>query len=380
MMRLNWLLLPLLCCSCWIQAEPKVVLISMDGVRWQEVFAGVDQQLYQQKRWVKTPELIRDFKPAQAENLMPFLHQTIAKQGVLVGDRKRGSAMRVSNPYQISYPGYQELLAGFADPTIHSNDKIANPNVTVLEWLDQQPQMQHKIAAFGSWDLFPYILNTQRSGLSVNAGFMPEQGQLSDKQRYLNQLQAKTPSPFATVRLDVFTQEFALEHLRINQPRLLYIALGEADDFAHAGQYDQYLAAIHRSDQFIAQLWQELQNNPFYKDQTTLLITTDHGRGTGEQWTSHGKTAVIPGYTGEVPTIAGSEQIWLAALGPGIPALGTLATAAEWQQGQIAATVAQCLGYDYNAAQHKAAAAVDFNASARLAVSDRAPEANRQGL
>ncbi len=369
-MKLNWLVLFALLLPFGLKAEPKVVLVSIDGVRWQEVFAGADPALYQQSQWVKTPELIRAFKPGQPELLMPFLHNTVSQQGITVGDRSQGSAINVSNPYQISYPGYQELLAGFSDPSIRSNNKVANPNVTVLEWLNQQPRMQHKVAAFGSWELFPYILNTERSGLTVNAGFMPEQGKLSDKQRYLNQLQAKTPSPFASVRLDVFTQEFALEHMRLHKPKLLYIALGEADDFAHLGQYDQYLAAIHRSDQFIADLWQELQNDPYYRDQTTLLISTDHGRGEAAQWRSHGKSAAVPGYKGPVPQIAGSEHIWLAAIGPGIPATGLIHTSETWQQGQMAATMAAALGFDYQAVQHKAAPAFDFNVSARLAVSD----------
>jgi hypothetical protein len=376
-MKLNWLFGLMLLLSLSVKAEPKVVLVSIDGVRWQEVFAGADPQLYQQSRWVKTPELIRQFKPAQAESLMPFLHKVVSQQGIMVGDRSQGSAINVSNPYQISYPGYQELLAGFSDPAIRSNNKIANPNVTVLEWLNQQPQLQHKVAAFGSWELFPYILNTERSGLTVNAGFMPEQGELSEKQKYLNQLQAKTPSPFASVRLDVFTQEFALEHMRLHKPKLLYIALGEADDFAHLGHYDQYLAAIHRSDQFIADLWQELQNDPYYRDQTTLLITTDHGRGVAEQWRSHGKSTALPGYKGPVPQIAGSEQIWLAAIGPDIPAAGLIRTTGTWQQGQMAATMAAVLGFDYQAVQHKAAPAFDFNASARLALSPSHLEVRR---
>lgn len=379
-MKLNWLVLLVLLLPLSIKAEPKVVLVSIDGVRWQEVFAGADPTLYQQSQWVKTPELIRAFKPGQPELLMPFLHKTVKQQGITVGDRSQGSAINVSNPYQISYPGYQELLAGFSDPSIRSNNKIANPNVTVLEWLNQQAQMRHKVAAFGSWDLFPYILNTKRSGLTVNAGFMQEQGELSEKQKYLNQLQAKTPSPFASVRLDVFTQEFALEHMRLHKPKLLYIALGEADDFAHLGQYDQYLAAIHRSDQFIADLWQELQNDPYYRDQTTLLISTDHGRGEAAQWRSHGKSAAVPGYKGPVPQIAGSEQIWLAAMGPEIPAAGLIRTTGIWQQGQMAATLAAALGFDYQAVQPKAAQAFDFNASAQLAVSRKVPAADHQGL
>ncbi|MGI8992391.1 MAG: hypothetical protein ACR2I2_22775, partial [Bryobacteraceae bacterium] len=41
----------------------------------------------------------------------------------------------VTNGLNFSYPGYSETLCGFADPRIKSNDKVPNPNVTVLEWL-----------------------------------------------------------------------------------------------------------------------------------------------------------------------------------------------------------------------------------------------------
>ena len=88
----------------------------------------------------------------------------------------------------------------------------------------------------------------------------------------------------------------------------------------------------------------------------------------------------MPGYKGPVPQIAGSEQIWLAAMGPGIPAAGLIRTDQTWQQGQMAATLAAALGFDYQAVQHKAAPAFDFNASAQLALFGKAPVADHQGL
>ncbi len=350
--------------------EPKVVLVSIDGLRWQELFHGADPAILQQSRFLRHPDQQQSL-PHSAEQLMPFFHRTIAAQGLLVGDRRRGSAMQVSNPWHFSYPGYNELLSGYPDPAINSNGKIANPNVTVLEWLNQQPAFSGQVAAVGSWDVLPYILNTKRSGLPVNAGFAPmtEQmaGPLSPQLQLLNQLQRQTPSPWAAVRLDVFTQQFALAYLTQKKPRLLYVAYGETDDFAHDGQYDQYLRAIQRTDQFIAGLWQQLQQDPFYAGQTTLIITTDHGRGnSAASWQHHASGRAVAGYMKKLAAfsngVEGSDQIWLAALGPAIPARGLVRTTSPWLQSQVASTVAALLGHDYQSFQYKASAALPLQA------------------
>jgi hypothetical protein len=54
-----------------------------------------------------------------------------------------------------------ETLTGFADPRINSNDKVHNPNVTVLEWLGL------------SWDVISSIVNSQRVGFVANSGSEP---------------------------------------------------------------------------------------------------------------------------------------------------------------------------------------------------------------
>ncbi len=79
--------------------------------------------------------------------------------------------MSVANNYYFSYPGYSEILTGIADDNIDSNDKIYNPNLTFLEWLNNHKLYKNKVAAFASWDVFPYIINTERSKIPVNAGF-----------------------------------------------------------------------------------------------------------------------------------------------------------------------------------------------------------------
>src|SRR5262249_1202295 len=141
-----------------------------DGLRWQEVFGGADEALMNKERggvqnldrlrkdyWRETPE-------ARREALLPFTWGVIGRQGQPYGNRWKGSTSRVTNGFNISYPGYSEIFCGLADPRIDSNIKRPNPNVNVLEWLHGKDAYKGRIAAFTSWDVFPHVLNTRRSG------------------------------------------------------------------------------------------------------------------------------------------------------------------------------------------------------------------------
>jgi hypothetical protein len=271
----------------------NVVVVTIDGVRCEEVFG-----------------------PGR-EALLPFVWGVMARRGQLLGDEARGSRLRVSNGRNVSYPGYSELLTGVVDPSIRNNDRIVNPNPNVLEWLDAQPDLRGRVAAFGSWSALPLILGGERSRLRVVAG----------------------------TKDDARTEDAALEDVRARAPRVVYVMLGETDDQAHQGERERYLDAIHRADAFLARLWALVQELPAYRGRTALLVTTDHGRGRGDDWTKHGK---------DVP---GSDRIWLAALGPGVPALGDRA-GAEGVEAQVAATVAALVGRDYRAGVPAAAAAL----------------------
>ena len=194
------------------------------------------------------------------------------------------------------------------------------------------------MAAFGSWDVFPYIINEARSGIPVNAGFRTASGNdLTERERFLNELQPEIPGPWTDVRLDAFTHHYAFEYLKKYHPRLLYIAYGETDDFAHGEHYDAYLTSANRTDAFIEALWNWAQSNEAYRGTTTLLIATDHGRGSGDAWTGHGSD------------VEGSGAIWIAALGPDTPPRGEVASERPYYQNQIAATTAALLGLTYSA-------------------------------
>jgi hypothetical protein len=101
-------------------------------------------------------------------------------------------------------------------------------------------------------------------------------------------------------------------------------------------RYDRLLDYLHLADRHLAELWATLQSMDGYRGRTTLIVTTDHGRGrTPQDWAEHD--------TG----IEGSQDIWIAILGPDTPAQGEVADQPGVTQSDIAATMLQYLGLDH---------------------------------
>ena len=55
---------------------------------------------------------------ARRARIMPFVWQTVARDGQIFGDAARQSRVHLTNGLWFSYPGYNELLSGAADPRI----------------------------------------------------------------------------------------------------------------------------------------------------------------------------------------------------------------------------------------------------------------------
>ncbi len=322
----------------------NLVIITFDGLRWQELFGGADEVLISDKSFnADTAETKKKFWAATPEErrkiLLPFIWDTVAKHGQLHGNRHSGNFVNVRNPYRISYPGYNEIFTGYPDSLIASNDKKENRNVTVLEFLNNQPSMNGRIAAFASWDVFNFIFNKKTCGFPVNAGIDPVNLN-SPRFTLLNEMQKTTFQPFGKgIRPDLLTYYLAKEYLLVKKPRVLYIGFDDTDDWAHNGKYDYYLEAAKQTDSFLHDLWNTMQGMPEYKNKTTFLIATDHGRGdkVKKEWRDHGKK------------IKGADEIWLAFLGDGIPAKGEVKKAAQLYQSGIAQTIAQFLGFTFTA-------------------------------
>lgn len=357
MMRLR-LMLPLCLLLCVFpevsrgesQTGQAVILVTIDGLRPEELFTGAEKNLIDaQIGGVYNPDRIRGLywhedPQVRRTKLMPFIWEVVANRGQVFGSWSENSHVTVKNGKYFSYPGYQELLCGYPDDAIDSNDKNYNRNVTVLEWLNNRPGFEGKVVTFGSWDAIPYIVNDQRAGMYVNAGWQ-EFEHVTDPARrdLLNETMRELPHLWEYARFDYLTVAGAIEYLRAREPRVMYISLDETDDWCHAGRYDLYLESARRADGYLRQLWDFIESHEAYRGRTSLVVTVDHGRGHGrEGWKNH--SADLPG----------SEKIWIAVLGPVTPSLGVRKDV-EATQGQVAATVAAFVGEDYAATDERIA-------------------------
>ena len=333
--------------SAFAQPAQNLILVTLDGVRWQEVFNGADSTLLfdpvysrdtasaRKQFWATTPAERR-------ARIMPFLWNTIGKQGQLYGNRQKGSRMNVSNPHWFSYPGYNEILSGYADDRIKSNDKIDNPNVTVLEFLNQQPGYKGKVAVFSSWDVIEAAVNEKRSGIPASSANEPTRP-VTSADSLLSDLTTLYPREFGDgVRADFLTYFSARQYVKQKQPRVLFLSFDETDELAHAGRYHDHLRMVQSIDNYLADLWKMIQAMPQYAGKTAILVTTDHGRGhtPKARWKDHGTKT------------ADSYQIWMAIMGPGVATPGVQATGEQSGgpvlfQNQIAATLARLLGFDF---------------------------------
>ncbi len=336
----------------------NVIVVMMDGMRWQDVFRGADPKLIKTlgPEWLGDPkamaaDAMRQFgggdQGTRRQALMPFLWGVVAAQGQIFGNRDLKSDSHVTNEFNFSYPGYSETLTGIADPRVDSNSNVPNPNPTVFTWLNARPEFAGKVAAFGAWETFTGIFDSAHCGFVVNAGYDPLTAiPATPEIKLLNEMKAESARLWSDESFDPLPFHTAIEYVKAKKPRVLFIGLGETDDWAHAGSYPEYLISAHLGDSYLRQLWDLVQSMPEYRDKTTLIVLPDHGRGEGADWTTHGQ---------KIPE---SMQTWMAFLGPDTAALGERKKGPVVTESEIAATVAALLGEDYHTAVPKSAVAI----------------------
>ncbi len=329
--------------------DQNMVIILIDGYRWQEFFRGAEMDLLKNPKYNSMDSLKRiqafwsDDLNARREKLMPFTWNFIAKNGQLYGNRDLGNFVNVQNPYWFSYPGRAEIMSGFVDTAINSNNYKDNENINVLEFINQQKKYTGKVVSFTCWVPAGKNLNKSKTSMLVNIPWENVKGEhLTNEQILANELQHVAPKILGDgERLDFEVYALAKSYINANHPKVIYIDFGDTDEYAHEGAYDKYLEDIHHLDAMIEKLWNLMQTDPFYKNKTSFLIFPDHGRGVGDAWTDHGSDVMH------------SNETWLAAWGPAIQPLGEMKSAGQIFQTQYAATIAQLLGFHYNPAEKK---------------------------
>lgn len=306
-------------------SEPtQVVLVTLDGSRFGEIFVGVD------------PALAADHHlPAErvvsAAQLMPHLHELISA-GVALGAPGHGAAISASGPDFVSLPGYSEIFSGRRVTACKNNGCDGSNAPSVADQLVEQAR--GSAAVVTSWPDIARVaaanpavtVSAGRHGGATRARF--SQG---DPGRLLQQSEPEPPWPgHDDFRRDRFTAQLSLAYLKAEQPSFLFVGLGETDEFAHQNNYAGYLDALSEADQYIGKLAEVLAERAARGVRTALIVTADHGRS--RNFKDHG--APHPE----------SARVWLVAAGSAIPPHGLVAAGREHHLADIAPTLRELFG------------------------------------
>lgn len=307
----------------------QVVLITLDGVRWQEIFDGVDPALAREAG-LAAEEIVK------ARGLLPQMHRRFFDEGVVIGAPQKAGGIFASGPNYVSLPGYLEILRGRTSPDCQSNDCPPFRGRTLLDEVRSLPRTTHSdAAAFTSWhelsraaagDPGRVVVSTGRVRGSVSelAWLSPRCDLLLERGRLL------PPAPGTSeYRPDHATAELALCYLTSARPKFLWAGFGDTDELAHQKDYGGYLKALRAADSFVGAIFEELGKMGEYGRTTTVIVTTDHGRG--------------PGFPDHGPDAAAS-RVFLLAAGGKVPPRGTIATERPHRLADIAPTIRVLLG------------------------------------
>jgi hypothetical protein len=301
--------------------DAAVVLVVLDGVRWQDVFVGAD------------PHLVSGPAPS-AEALMPRLHALIAERGAAVGAPGRGPTITASGPNFVSLPGYTEILGGRRSHACRDNDCPATLESTVFD--QSTTAYAGQTAFFASWERLDRAASSRPRSFVLSAGrtrIWQGEALTADPEmhEWLDRGAAADPAPgWGEFRPDRFTAALALRYLERKQPRLMFLGLGEPDEYAHRGDYAGYLGSLRAADAVLGDLVATLDRMGDRGAHTTVLVTADHGRG--HDWRHHGQE------------FAESGRVWLVAVGASIEGRGLVRTTRKHRLADVAPTIRQLLG------------------------------------
>lgn len=259
----------------------KLVFITIDGVRWQEIFGGT--------------EAGRPGPRLSAVELTPNLH-ALGARGAFVGAPGHGT-ISATGPNFISFPGYTEMLSGHAAPC-QTNQCPRNIRTTVFDeaWVGGE-----SVGAFMTWQHIDYAITTMEKSFTRSGGDL------------------RTGSE---IRTDAETTSAALAYYERERPDVFFFGLGETDTAAHHNDYEEYISKLRDADHMIGELLALTDGD------THVFVTADHGRS----------------YNFRDHVTPDAARVWMVAAGPRIPAHGEVYSPKPRRLADIAPTIRSIIG------------------------------------
>jgi hypothetical protein len=261
---------------------PHLVLVTIDGVRAQDIFA------------------------ADARARLPNLYRLVDR-GVALGSE--ASPMRASGPRFVSLPGYREILTGRRGTSACTNNECgALTEPTLLDELRLRAGLDgDDIVVISSWPVIDRAAAAAPAAITLSVGRHGgvTRARLARDPAVRAALDAgargRSFPGHGDYRPDAATAALATALLASRQPRVLWISLGDTDEYAHRGDVEHYRAALAHADALLGHL------AAVTADDTIFIVTADHGRSAN--FRDHGDSFE-------------SSASWLVAAGEGIVPMG----------------------------------------------------------
>lgn len=305
-----------------------VVMIVLDGVRWQEVYEGIDMSIARPRGMQEAYSL------RKPEALMPNLHR-LMERGVALGAPGHGAPVTATGTF-VSLPGYTEMFTGQRHVPCADNNCRKPHTHTFLDELRADAPSRDDVTVITSWPAIERGAALDPTKMVMSTG--RDYGYHRDALRYDNTSKMLLwggddafPYPGDDhYRPDYYTGKIATRYLEAKKPRFLFVGMGDGDEFAHKNDYRGYISALQQEDKIIGDVMHDLDAMGERGKQTTMIVTADHGR-----------CAEFVGHGADCPE---SGRTWIVAAGGQVPSRGYVDLATERHLADIAPTLRIVLG------------------------------------
>lgn len=290
---------------------PLLVLVTLDGVRPYEVFFGSD------------PGIDARSSRGQAPAMPRFLGEVVPS-GIFLGRPESEGGVGLGSPLGTSLPNYQALLTGRLTLCL-SNECTPPDDESFIARMARAFELPpDEVVTYATWKGICRGTHVGQVGEAV-CGVEPI------AQAWTERFGAAQGAPTST---DEGVVALGLDRLRTDPPTFLWLSLDESDGAGHRKDYDLYLATLARYDEWLVQIDEALREIEAGGRPVIFLVTTDHGRGSGREWTEH---------RWNVP---GTEDLWIFLRAPEVAERGAIRTEEHYDLRDVRPTLEQLLGLE----------------------------------
>ena len=127
-----------------VSPSSAVILVVIDGVRWQEIFHGPEVGLAR-RQWMLG-------KLPKAPELVPTMYRRFFGGGVAIGGK--GAGFTASGPVFVSLPGYLEIMTGRIQRSCSTNHCEPTAEPTIADEVRALPGSKlEDVAVISSWEV-----------------------------------------------------------------------------------------------------------------------------------------------------------------------------------------------------------------------------------